>query len=152
MPSPSHDSNSCQCASKKNLYFFYLYFSYCLMNCLLNFPLHPFPLCSSYIVVRYFHLLCFYHVFYYCLVFNYSCWIVHFCYKIYDDGVMKDVNMKMANVKKWMHWCCERPIIKKMVNAKKQTQCYNTKRWCKNPSAKFTCKLWWWWRTNEAQV
>jgi hypothetical protein len=38
----------------------------------------------------------------------------------------------MANVKKWMHWCCERPIIKKMVNAKKQTQCYNTKRWCKN--------------------
>jgi len=23
---------------------------------------------------------------------------------------------------------------------------------CKGASAKFTCELWWWWGTNEAQV
>ncbi len=56
------------------------------------------------------------------------CWIVHFCYKIYHDGIVKDVNMKMTNVNKWVRWCCERHIIKKLINAKKQTQCYNTKR------------------------
>ncbi len=96
----------------KDLYFLYLclylLFSKCLMNCMLNFPLHPFPLGSNCIVVKYFHLLCLCHILCCCMVLNRLLLNCRLLLQIYDDDVVKNINTKTIDVKRQMCWCFER--------------------------------------------